>query len=142
MQFTSRHFLFIVSLLAISVCAFLVFSIAPNSAHGATTTKAKVTTMVKKTATTKKATVKKPSAKVAFEYSGWIPYWRTATGTQDVYPHLAQLAQVHPFGYTVKKDGTLYDASNLEDGTTWTSFVAQARAKKTLIVPSVMSLPR
>lgn len=141
MQLISKHLLLIASILTVSVCAFVVFSIAPNSALGATTvkktttTKAKVVTPAKKT-TTKKTTPAK--AKAAFEYSGWIPYWRTATGTADVYPHLGTFAQIHPFGYTVKKDGSLYDASNLEDGTTWTSFIAQAHAKKTLIVPSVM----
>ena len=142
MQLISKHLLLIASILTVSVCAFMLFSIAPNSALGATTvqkapttTKAKVATPVKKTTTIKKKVV---TPKMAFEYSGWIPYWRTATGTRDVAPHLSQLAQVHPFGYTVKLDGSLYDASNLEDGTTWTSFIAQAHAQKTLIVPSVM----
>ena len=139
MHLISRHLLLIASILTVSVCAFVVFSIAPNSALGATTTKttttkAKVVTPVKKTTTIKKVV----APKIAFEYSGWIPYWRAATGTADVFPHLAQLAQVHPFGYTVKLDGTLSDQSKLEDGTTWTSFIAQVHAKKTLIVPSVM----
>lgn len=139
MNFISRHLLLISSILAVMACASMLFVMNPNSAHGATAvktaTKAKVVTPAKKVTTTQKAVV---APKVPFEYSGWIPYWRTATGTMDVYPHLAQLAQIHPFGYTVKKDGTLSDQSHLEDGTTWTAFIAQAHAKKTLIIPSVM----
>ena len=55
-----------------------------------------------------------------FEISGWIPYWRSATGTQDVLPHLSQLTSVMPFGYTMKTDGTLADTAGLSKEP-WTS---------------------
>lgn len=71
------------------------------------------------------------------EISGWIPYWRTATGTQDVIPHLSQLKAVMPFVYTVKIDGTLHDAGDI-DGETWTAFIAAAHKNKVRVIPTVM----
>lgn len=71
------------------------------------------------------------------EFSGWIPYWRAATGTQDVLPHLSQLKSVMPFGYTVKNDGTLSDTAKLTEEP-WKSFIATAKKKKVRVVPTVM----
>lgn len=73
----------------------------------------------------------------SFEVSGWIPYWRMATGTADVTPHLSQLTEVDPFGYTVKKDGTLYDALDVKNKT-WQDFFKKARANNTRIIATVM----
>ncbi len=84
------------------------------------------------------------AAKVApLEVSGWIPYWRVATGTADVLPHLSSLTAVMPFGYTVRNDGTLYDAYGLgsQDSTTSPlalALIASAKAAKTKVVPTVM----
>ncbi|MFZ2831919.1 MAG: glycosyl hydrolase family 18 protein [Minisyncoccia bacterium] len=71
------------------------------------------------------------------EFSGWIPYWRTATGTADVLPHLSQLTSVMPFGYTMKNDGTLSDTARLTEEP-WKSFIAEAKKKKVRVIPSVM----
>ncbi|KND50688.1 MAG: putative peptidoglycan hydrolase YvbX, NOT involved in spore germination [Parcubacteria bacterium C7867-001] len=81
-----------------------------------------------------------PSANAAtssFEISGWIPYWRTATGTADVLPHLSQLTEVNPFGYTVKQDGSLYDVAKFTQEP-WTNFFAKAKAAKVRVIPTVM----
>ncbi len=72
-----------------------------------------------------------------FEISGWIPYWSTASGTQDVLPHLNQLTSVMPFNYTVTANGHLYDAGNIT-GTTWSSFIATAKQAHVRVVPTVM----
>ena len=141
-----RLFLLFVQATIVVLCASMLFSIAPMSASAVTTT-----TVTKNATTSKVPTVKtiKKKAKVAkatsvkaaaqpFEITGWIPYWRTATGTMDVLPHLAQLKRVNPFGYTVKLDGSLYDASKLEQPGVWDEFIARAHATKTQIVPSVM----
>ncbi len=77
------------------------------------------------------------AATAKFEVSGWIPYWRSATGTADVLPHLSQLSEINPFGYTVKTDGTLADSANLTQEP-WVSFLAAARAKKVRVIPTVM----
>src|SRR3989344_3124886 len=73
----------------------------------------------------------------AFEISGWIPYWRSATGTQDVLPHLSQLTGVMPFGYSVKSDGTLADTARLTEEPR-KSFIAMARQNKVRVIPTVM----
>ena len=78
-----------------------------------------------------------PRAVGPFEFSGWIPYWRTASGTVDVIPHLSQLTSVMPFGYTVKNDGTLADTAKLTEEP-WTSFIAEAKRNKVRVIPTVM----
>jgi spore germination protein YaaH len=78
------------------------------------------------------------SAATSFEVSGWIPYWRAATGTADVLPHLDELTEVNPFVYTLKNDGTLYDNGSL-DAEPWLSFIAAAKRQKVRVIPTVMS---
>lgn len=71
------------------------------------------------------------------EVSGWIPYWRTATGTADVIGHLNQLTEVDPFVYTVKSDATLFDSGNMTSDP-WSTFDATAQAQKVRVIPTVM----
>ncbi|TSC71433.1 MAG: polysaccharide deacetylase [Parcubacteria group bacterium Gr01-1014_70] len=77
------------------------------------------------------------SAASQFEFSGWIPYWRTSTGTADVLPHLSQLTSVMPFGYTMKNDGTLADTAKLTEEP-WISFIATAKKANVRVIPTVM----
>jgi spore germination protein YaaH len=80
-----------------------------------------------------------PQAHAAsFEVSGWIPYWRSATGTADALQHLDAFTEINPFVYTIKKDGTLVDNGKLQEEP-WASFIATAKAKKIRIIPTVMS---
>jgi spore germination protein YaaH len=82
------------------------------------------------------------TAKVApLEISGWIPYWRMATGTTDVLPHLRSFTSVMPFGYIVQDDGTLHDAFNFSaTSSTSTANIlrAAAKAENVKLVPTVM----
>jgi spore germination protein YaaH len=71
-----------------------------------------------------------------FEISGWVPDWRAATGTADVLPHLTQMTSVMPFGYTVNSDGTLDDTADITQAP-WPAFIAQAKADKVRVVPTV-----
>ncbi len=71
------------------------------------------------------------------EISGWIPYWRKATGTADVMPNIATLKEINPFGYTMKTDGTIYDAAKMDEEP-WVSLRAAAKANKTRFIPSIM----
>lgn len=80
------------------------------------------------------ATAKKP---MPIEVYGWIPYWRTATGTADALVHLSTFTQISPFGFTMKKDGTLFDAAKLTEEP-WLSFIAEAKKKKVKVIPTVM----
>lgn len=77
------------------------------------------------------------AASQKLEVSGWIPYWRTATGTQEAMAHLDVFTEINPFGYTVKTDGTLNDPMNI-DVPPWSTLIAAARAKKIRVVPTVM----
>ena len=73
-----------------------------------------------------------------FEVSGWIPYWRVATGTADAITHLDELTEINPFVYTLKSAGTLLDNGKIGDEP-WTSFFAAARQKNVRIVPTIMT---
>lgn len=73
----------------------------------------------------------------AFEISGWIPYWRTATGTIDALAHLDTFKEINPFGYTVKKNGSLFDALKV-DSPSWQTLMSAARKKKIRVIPTVM----
>lgn len=73
----------------------------------------------------------------SFEVSGWIPYWRTATGTADALAHLDVFTEINPFVYTVKKDGTFKDNGGLSEEP-WASFITTAKAKKVRIIPTIM----
>ncbi len=85
------------------------------------------------------ATAVKPKVPVPapLEISGWVPYWRKATGTIDTMAHLGTFKEINPFGYTVKKDGTLFDAMKISEEP-WPAMIAAARAKKIRIIPTVM----
>jgi spore germination protein YaaH len=78
------------------------------------------------------------AAAPSFEVSGWIPYWRSATGTADVLPHLDRLTEVNPFVYTLKSDGTLLDNGSL-DKEPWVSFIKEAKKKKVRVIPTIMT---
>ncbi len=74
-----------------------------------------------------------------FEVTGWIPYWRAATGTIDTLPHLDVLTEVNPFVFSLKSDGTLFDNGTATDEALWNAFNAQAKAKGVRVIPTVMS---
>jgi len=73
-----------------------------------------------------------------FEVSGWIPYWRAATGTTDVLPHLGALTEVNPFVYTLTSDGTLLDNGALDEEP-WLTLRAEAKKKNIRFVPTIMT---
>ena len=74
----------------------------------------------------------------SFEVSGWIPYWRAATGTADVLPNLDKLTEVNPFVYTLKSDGTFLDNGALE-AEPWLTLRAEAKKKNIRFIPTVMT---
>lgn len=82
-------------------------------------------------------TVPLHAATSSFEVSGWIPYWRSATGTAETLAHINIFKEINPFGYTVLEDGTLYDAMNIA-AEPWTTLIRTAKAKNIRIIPTVM----
>src|SRR3989344_7626999 len=73
-----------------------------------------------------------------FEVSGWIPYWRTATGTADALQHLDVFTEINPFVYTLKSNGTLVDNGKL-GAEPWLSFISVAKSKGVRIIPTIMN---
>jgi spore germination protein YaaH len=93
----------------------------------------------------------------SFEVSGWLPYWRAASSTADVLPHLNKLTEINPFGFSVRNDGTLSDTagllqyspvalpdavvpqdSGLATSSVWYPLITQARLDKVRVIPTVM----
>lgn len=79
----------------------------------------------------------KKTAPPKLEVSGWIPYWRKATGTAEAINHLSQFTELNPFGYSVKNDGTLADTAKMDEEP-WPTLFAAAKKKKVRIIPTVM----
>ncbi|MFA6565908.1 MAG: hypothetical protein WCT48_04135, partial [Candidatus Paceibacterota bacterium] len=69
------------------------------------------------------------AAAAKLEYSAWMPYWKKASSTADILPHLAAFSEVSPFSYTVRTDGTIADTAKITQEP-WSSFLSVARAKK------------
>jgi len=78
------------------------------------------------------------AAATQFEVTGWIPFWRAATGTVDVLPHLDSVTEINPFVYTLKQDGTLFDNGAM-DQEPWLTLMAEAKKKGVRVIPTVMS---
>ena len=77
-------------------------------------------------------------AATAFEVSGWLPYWRGATTTNDVLPHLSEMTEINPFVYSLKSDGSLLDNAPLSDPE-WQQLIAAAKAQHVRVVPTIMT---
>jgi spore germination protein YaaH len=78
------------------------------------------------------------SAATKFEVSGWLPYWRGATSTADVLPHLNLLTEVNPFVYALKSDGTILDQGPMSTST-WQMLVGAAQAQNVRVIPTIMT---
>lgn len=73
----------------------------------------------------------------SLEVSGWIPYWRTATGTAEALGNLDTLTEINPFGYTVKTNGQLFDAALIGEEP-WTTLIKEAHDKGVRVIPTIM----
>jgi len=82
-------------------------------------------------------TVPAKPLKATLEVSGWIPYWRTATGTIEALAHIDTFTEINPFGYTVKSNGTLADTAKMDQGA-WDVLIAEAKKRKIRVIPTVM----
>jgi len=71
------------------------------------------------------------------EVSGWIPYWRKATGTTETINHISTFTEINPFGYSVKNDGTLADTMDISNDP-WPSLKEAAKNNSVKIIPSIM----
>jgi spore germination protein YaaH len=71
------------------------------------------------------------------EFSAWIPYWRYKEGIQSILPNLQNFTEVNPFIYTVRRDGSLFQASALTEPE-WLLLRAKAREINVRFIPTVM----
>jgi spore germination protein YaaH len=71
------------------------------------------------------------------EVSGWIPYWRTAQGTEDAIEHINQFTEVNPFAYSVRTDGTLVDTAKMSLDA-WQDLIDEAEDNDVRVIPTIM----
>jgi len=71
------------------------------------------------------------------EVSGWIPYWRAASGTLDAFNNLDTLTEINPFGFGVSSDGQITDPMHINEEH-WVSLITAAKQKKVRVIPTVM----
>lgn len=69
------------------------------------------------------------------EVSGWIPYW-TSSAPKAAEKRLRDIDILHPFGYSIKSDGSLLDNMDISKGS-WRKLVRAARKKDVLVVPTI-----
>jgi len=72
------------------------------------------------------------------EVAGWVPYWASTKGTSDAKRHLEDLDVIHPFGFTVRQDGTLHDPMGLRKRA-WRTLFKAADKENVLVIPTVTS---
>ena len=78
------------------------------------------------------------AAESSLEISGWVPYWRAATGTAEVIKHIDSLDEVNLFAYSVKKDGSLFDNNMNVGKNPWLNLIKTAKKNDVKIIPSIM----
>jgi len=71
-----------------------------------------------------------------FEISGWIPYWKSEEGVESILPHLGSFTEVNPFVFTVKKDGSLFEASPLSNNE-WQTLKKKAKQINVRFIPTI-----
>lgn len=76
-----------------------------------------------------------PASASALEVSGWIPYW-TSGAPKAAEKRLRDIDMIHPFGYSIKSDGSLLDNMNISKGS-WRNLIKAANKKDVLVVPTI-----
>ena len=91
------------------------------------------------TATAKKVTTTKiPLPKLkTFTVSAWVPYWRAASGTEEIIKNINKVDIISPFSFEMTETGTFKDPMKL-DKEPYKSMIDVARKNKKLIVPSIL----
>ena len=79
-----------------------------------------------------------PVAAAELEVSGWVPYWSGSKGTRDAQRHMEALSVIHPFAFTVQKDGNIKDLAGLSKSN-WKRMITDAKGEDVLVVPTVMT---
>lgn len=74
----------------------------------------------------------------AFEYSGWIPYWKIDEGIANATANLNKLKEINPFGLSITNDGALFDGSLHLEEVLWQDLQKLAKAKKIRFIPTIM----
>jgi len=72
-----------------------------------------------------------------FEISGWIPYWRSEQGVENILPNLGTVTEVNPFMYGVREDGTLRAESSLEKPE-WVRLKEEVQKQQVYFVPTIL----
>ncbi len=80
------------------------------------------------------------AATAPFDIAIWIPYWRKEEGATSTLANLDKVTQISPFAYELRSN-VIVDALKATQEP-WNTLIAQAKAKKIKIYPSILSYPQ
>ncbi len=69
-------------------------------------------------------------------YGGWLPFWKEASGANEVMAHLDRLAYFSPFSYELDAEIGVTDVMNVDESP-WPELFALARKRGVKIVPTI-----
>ncbi len=73
----------------------------------------------------------------AFTVSAWVPYWRAASGTEEIIKNINKVDIISPFSFEMTETGTFKDPMKL-DRDPYKSMIAAAKKNGKLVVPSIL----
>lgn len=72
-----------------------------------------------------------------FSVAAWIPYWREASGTEQIIQNINKVDIVSPFSYEMNDTGTFSDPMKLGSGP-YSEMIKSAHQNGKLVIPSIL----
>jgi spore germination protein YaaH len=71
-----------------------------------------------------------------FQYSVWLPFWKSQDGATDISLHLDSLNEINPFSYELDAQGNILDDLNINNGS-WNAWFSSVEELHVKIVPTI-----
>ena len=72
-----------------------------------------------------------------FTIGAWVPYWREASGSEEIVRNINKVDIVSPFSYEMTETGTFKDPMKMGSGP-YSEMIKVAKANGKLVVPSIL----
>ena len=70
------------------------------------------------------------------EIAGWVPYWTSDAGVEEVIDNLGDVDIIYPFVYEIEGRGTIVAKANLDRGV-WEDLLDEAKDERIEIIPTI-----
>src|SRR5512140_3117522 len=78
-------------------------------------------------------------AATPLKLAAWLPFWKKQAGAQDFALRLEKFAEISPFSYEVRADGTLKDSLKMTEGF-WPGYLSAVKDMKVKVIPTIALL--